>query len=180
MAGKKQKAARARKKVALIRFECPKNDGKDHSFPQTKTKKRKQPENKTEKGGGSGSPVYGVRQCLVGGWVRRRDADCTSRRMALFFSFSFRSPSLSPLSYSNGQCDGCEGHYHQLCLRPPLRDIPAGDWFCPSCQQALPHPPPREAVPPPWFPKKFLFAQNASIRIVSCQELDEIKERLVP
>ena len=30
-------------------------------------------------------------------------------------------------------CDKCETSYHLGCLRPPLEDIPDGDWFCPKC-----------------------------------------------
>ncbi|XP_046861318.1 PHD and RING finger domain-containing protein 1-like [Xenia sp. Carnegie-2017] len=30
-------------------------------------------------------------------------------------------------------CDGCDKGYHLVCLTPPLRNIPIGDWFCPSC-----------------------------------------------
>ncbi|ETV99182.1 hypothetical protein H310_07975 [Aphanomyces invadans] len=32
-------------------------------------------------------------------------------------------------------CDGkdCEREYHMTCLKPPLVEVPAGDWFCPLC-----------------------------------------------
>ncbi|TPP61332.1 Bromodomain adjacent to zinc finger domain protein 2B [Fasciola gigantica] len=30
-------------------------------------------------------------------------------------------------------CDGCDHGYHTYCFRPPLVDIPAGDWFCYDC-----------------------------------------------
>ena len=32
-------------------------------------------------------------------------------------------------------CDGdsCEDAYHTLCLRPPLKNVPAGEWLCPKC-----------------------------------------------
>lgn len=32
-------------------------------------------------------------------------------------------------------CDGkgCDGAYHQLCLDPPLKVVPEGDWLCPKC-----------------------------------------------
>lgn len=30
-------------------------------------------------------------------------------------------------------CDGCDKGYHIYCLDPPLKSIPSGDWFCPSC-----------------------------------------------
>nr|CAH8850569.1 unnamed protein product [Trichobilharzia regenti] len=31
-------------------------------------------------------------------------------------------------------CDGCNLAYHLYCLRPPLKRVPAGDWFCPTCR----------------------------------------------
>ena len=27
-------------------------------------------------------------------------------------------------------CEGCNDEYHTYCLDPPLRSVPAGDWFC--------------------------------------------------
>ena len=27
-------------------------------------------------------------------------------------------------------CEGCNAEYHTYCLSPPLRAVPAGDWFC--------------------------------------------------
>eukprot|EP00026_Physarum_polycephalum_P001480 Phypoly_transcript_01482.p1 GENE.Phypoly_transcript_01482~~Phypoly_transcript_01482.p1 ORF type:complete len:1046 (+),score=217.46 Phypoly_transcript_01482:51-3140(+) len=36
-------------------------------------------------------------------------------------------------------CDTCESEYHTYCLNPPLRSIPAGDWFCPACQEKKPN-----------------------------------------
>ena len=32
-------------------------------------------------------------------------------------------------------CDACPNSYHPLCLDPPLKDIPEGDWFCPNCNK---------------------------------------------
>jgi transposase InsO family protein len=32
-------------------------------------------------------------------------------------------------------CDGCNLGYHTFCLTPPLSDIPAGTWICPTCVQ---------------------------------------------
>ncbi|CAH8850715.1 unnamed protein product [Trichobilharzia szidati] len=33
-------------------------------------------------------------------------------------------------------CDGCNLAFHLYCLRPPLKRVPAGDWFCPTCRPA--------------------------------------------
>lgn len=30
-------------------------------------------------------------------------------------------------------CDSCDATYHLDCLRPPLRQVPRGEWFCPAC-----------------------------------------------
>jgi len=32
-------------------------------------------------------------------------------------------------------CDACPNSYHPLCLDPPLKEIPEGDWFCPNCNK---------------------------------------------
>lgn len=31
-------------------------------------------------------------------------------------------------------CDGCNQGFHLYCLRPALKSIPRGDWFCVSCR----------------------------------------------
>ncbi|XP_063803947.1 bromodomain adjacent to zinc finger domain protein 1A [Pseudophryne corroboree] len=31
-------------------------------------------------------------------------------------------------------CDGCERGHHIYCVRPKLKYIPEGDWFCPECR----------------------------------------------
>ena len=35
-------------------------------------------------------------------------------------------------------CDGlhCVGCYHQQCVLPPMKDVPAGSWLCSSCTAA--------------------------------------------
>jgi bromodomain adjacent to zinc finger domain protein 1A len=35
-------------------------------------------------------------------------------------------------------CDGCDHGYHTYCLRPPIYDIPDGDWFCNNCCPVTP------------------------------------------
>ncbi len=30
-------------------------------------------------------------------------------------------------------CDGCDRGFHMFCLRPQLKSIPRGDWYCPAC-----------------------------------------------
>ncbi|KAM6973255.1 bromodomain adjacent to zinc finger domain protein 1A [Aplochiton taeniatus] len=31
-------------------------------------------------------------------------------------------------------CDGCDRGHHTHCVRPKLKAVPAGDWFCPECR----------------------------------------------
>lgn len=31
-------------------------------------------------------------------------------------------------------CDDCNDSYHMYCLRPKLKRMPRGDWFCRSCK----------------------------------------------
>lgn len=30
-------------------------------------------------------------------------------------------------------CDKCNRGYHMFCLTPPMQEVPADDWYCPSC-----------------------------------------------
>lgn len=32
------------------------------------------------------------------------------------------------------ECDDCLGGFHLKCLRPPLKDVPEGDWICEFCE----------------------------------------------
>ena len=32
------------------------------------------------------------------------------------------------------ECDDCLGGFHLKCLRPPLKDVPEGDWICGFCE----------------------------------------------
>ncbi|KAA6424992.1 MAG: origin recognition complex subunit 1-like [Trebouxia sp. A1-2] len=36
------------------------------------------------------------------------------------------------------ECDRCLLGYHITCLRPPLTNVPKGDWLCPSCVSGKP------------------------------------------
>ncbi|XP_060031403.1 bromodomain adjacent to zinc finger domain protein 1A isoform X2 [Erinaceus europaeus] len=31
-------------------------------------------------------------------------------------------------------CDGCDRGHHTYCVRPKLKTVPEGDWFCPECR----------------------------------------------
>ncbi|XP_033125936.1 bromodomain adjacent to zinc finger domain protein 1A-like isoform X2 [Anneissia japonica] len=30
-------------------------------------------------------------------------------------------------------CDGCDRGHHMYCLKPPLKNVPKGDWYCKDC-----------------------------------------------
>ena len=32
-------------------------------------------------------------------------------------------------------CDGCDRWYHFFCLKPQLKEVPDGDWFCSDCHE---------------------------------------------
>lgn len=32
------------------------------------------------------------------------------------------------------ECDDCLGGYHLKCLKPPLKEVPEGDWICGFCE----------------------------------------------
>lgn len=34
-------------------------------------------------------------------------------------------------------CDDCNRGFHLYCLKPPLKDIPQGDWYCTNCQYKM-------------------------------------------
>ncbi|KAK0529853.1 hypothetical protein OC834_003516 [Tilletia horrida] len=44
------------------------------------------------------------------------------------------------------ECEKCENPYHLACLKPPLAEVPEGEWFCPDCAEDL-----TQAAPPAPF-----------------------------
>ncbi|KAG7386919.1 hypothetical protein PHYPSEUDO_015124 [Phytophthora pseudosyringae] len=34
-------------------------------------------------------------------------------------------------------CDGCDGEFDMAALKPPLIELPEGDWFCPACSDNI-------------------------------------------
>ena len=43
-------------------------------------------------------------------------------------------------------CDACDNGYHMHCLRPPLKKVPVGNWFCNDCKPATPVKPRRSTI----------------------------------
>merc|ERR1712013_500555 len=59
-------------------------------------------------------------------------------------------------------CDGCDRGHHMYCLKPPLKKVPEGEWFCPECK-------PKERIR---SPKK-----KVRNRFSMCEEEDEDMEQ---
>eukprot|EP00058_Branchiostoma_floridae_P024695 XP_002610185.1 hypothetical protein BRAFLDRAFT_216893 [Branchiostoma floridae] len=34
-------------------------------------------------------------------------------------------------------CDGCDRGHHMYCLKPPLKKVPEGDWYCHTCKPQM-------------------------------------------
>merc|ERR1719334_2197880 len=50
-------------------------------------------------------------------------------------------------------CDSCDNAYHIYCLKPKLKSIPSGDWFCPECK-------PKERIRSPKKKVRRTFSQT--------------------
>ena len=50
-------------------------------------------------------------------------------------------------------CDGCDRGHHLYCLKPKLKAIPEGDWFCHDCK-------PKERVKSPKKKSRKVFSNN--------------------
>ncbi|XP_067132967.1 bromodomain adjacent to zinc finger domain protein 1A isoform X2 [Centruroides vittatus] len=44
-------------------------------------------------------------------------------------------------------CDECNRGFHLYCLKPPLKEIPQGDWYCTNCQYKMKPPSPVKKKP---------------------------------
>merc|ERR1719189_2923838 len=63
-------------------------------------------------------------------------------------------------------CDGCDRGHHMYCLKPAMKKVPEGDWFCPECK-------PKERIR---SPKKNVRSRRFSM----CEEDDEEEEEEEP
>ncbi|CAG0919557.1 unnamed protein product [Notodromas monacha] len=65
-------------------------------------------------------------------------------------------------------CDGCNIGYHTTCLKPKLKSIPRGDWFCPLCKPVQPEAP--QARRPP---RRRAFSETSDSEIEQSEEDEE-------
>jgi len=63
-------------------------------------------------------------------------------------------------------CDRCDNAYHMYCLKPKLKSIPQGDWFCPECK-------PKERVRSP----KKKVRKSFSFHEVESDEEEEVNSK---
>merc|ERR1711874_589751 len=52
-------------------------------------------------------------------------------------------------------CDGCDRGHHLYCLKPKLKSIPKGDWFCSDCK-------PKERIRSPKKKMRRVFSSTES------------------
>ncbi|XP_061168116.1 bromodomain adjacent to zinc finger domain protein 1A-like isoform X2 [Saccostrea echinata] len=60
-------------------------------------------------------------------------------------------------------CDKCDRGHHMYCLKPRLKHVPKGDWFCPDCK-------PKETKRSPLKQRRRTFTENES------EDEDDIEE----
>lgn len=71
-------------------------------------------------------------------------------------------------------CDGCDRGYHMYCLKPKLKSIPTGEWFCPECK-----PKERTRSPKKKVRRVFSSTEEDTEEDVEQQEDDELDDEEV-
>ncbi|XP_059088369.1 bromodomain adjacent to zinc finger domain protein 1A-like [Tigriopus californicus] len=66
-------------------------------------------------------------------------------------------------------CDGCDRGHHMYCLKPKLKSIPEGDWFCHECK-------PKERIRTPKKKSRRVFIEDEEENVEDSQEEDENEE----
>ena len=83
----------------------------------------------------------GGRYALARSRLERQDEDDDANAGTTFASSQASDPCCFNCGRRNSTtknrivfCDGCDLGYHQLCVAPPLKNVPVGRWFCnPEC-----------------------------------------------
>ena len=63
-------------------------------------------------------------------------------------------------------CDGCDRGHHMYCLKPKLKAVPKGDWFCNDCK-------PKERMRSPKKKSRRVFSSAEDD-----DEVDQVRKRL--
>ena len=63
-------------------------------------------------------------------------------------------------------CDGCDRGHHMYCLKPKLKVVPKGDWFCNDCK-------PKERMRSPKKKSRRVFSSAEDD-----DEVDQVRKRL--
>jgi len=69
-------------------------------------------------------------------------------------------------------CDGCDRGHHMYCLKPKVKKVPEGDWFCPECK-------PKERTRSPKKKVREMFG-SAEDEDEDMEEDDEEEEEQAP
>jgi len=66
-------------------------------------------------------------------------------------------------------CDGCDRGHHLYCLKPKLKNVPKGDWFCPECK-------PKERIRSPKKKMRRVFSSTETDEETENDEEEEEEE----
>lgn len=66
-------------------------------------------------------------------------------------------------------CDGCDRGHHLYCLKPKLKNVPKGDWFCPECK-------PKERIRSPKKKMRRVFSSTETDEETEDEEQEEDEE----
>lgn len=125
-------------------LKAPLGDDDSKKDPKSKKNKKKDEDQASDDGSDSGRVVKTVLE-------RWRDSlqSCSSLSQVFVHLSSLERSVLWSRSILNARCricrrkgdadnmllcDGCDRGHHTHCLRPRLKLVPEGDWFCPDCR----------------------------------------------
>ena len=66
-------------------------------------------------------------------------------------------------------CDGCDRGHHMYCLKPKLKSVPQGDWYCNDCK-------PKDRVKTPKKKSRQVFSEEDNEDEKEEKEDDEEEE----
>ncbi|XP_034015718.1 bromodomain adjacent to zinc finger domain protein 1A [Thalassophryne amazonica] len=125
-------------------LQAPLGDEDSRKDQKTKKNKKKDEDQASDDGSESGHVV----RTVLERW-RESLQSCTSLSQVFIHLSSLERSVLWSRSVLNARCricrrkgdadnmllcDGCDRGHHTHCLRPRLKSVPEGDWFCPDCR----------------------------------------------